>query len=939
LSSDRTNRTGAGAYSRLPTILANKVRRLAKPTRASVRERLLPSVAALRSTRLVLLKALAGYGKTTLLRQYAERLSQNEADVAWLRLDSADNEAAKALAYLVAAFAEVDPSVGEELAAFMSALPPLPPEDVLAALIGRLERHERDIFLLVDDYHAVTDAKVHQTFFYLLRNLPAHVHLVVASRHMPPWNLAEIAEGGEVLVFEESDIRFRADEIADYAVTWHGLHLDEESLSFVRRQTDGWISAIKLVSHSIEQRQGRLLSDRMDPSVHRSLIDYLASAVFDRLDAETRDFLLQTAPLERLSPSLCDAVTGSNNAAAMLDRLVRENLFIEPLDAHGGWHRYHALFSEFLLDRLARHPALDRSATHRRASYWFEVNRQPYAAAAHAMAAGDLARNQALIEAAILDMVRGSQIALALGWFGTLPEEFSANKPDILIPMAWCNVYSRRVEGARPLLAKARRLLEDNPDRLGPADLARRTEFLVEVEIAETELTWATKGERPDARRLRAIKEQLAPDWNFLRAYVELLSSRSDVHQDQLDAAFAAASDAVVLARKVPNPFIANLAIEQMAQVRYLQGRLVEARKLCEQAIDGALGETGEPLPVVGNFHLLLAKLHYEANDLAASRRHLDAATHLTALNESPDVLSEIEILAAQLKAAVQGDPAALASLISYNNARLDRSPPLSINRVRSHQAWFHVGAGELASAEGVLKQVDAPLGRTAPPATLAVDPLAEIHYLALCRYQIAAGKTEVAVNWLRHLLRIAERSGRIRSCIVANGLLALAQTERQQPESALRYLRDMLALGQDEGFARTIVDLGPDLIRLLADYRARLAEAGEGPDTALRLAYVARLLDVSRGERAPLAAVPASAPRRAPAAPGAALRDYDSLTKREMQILEMISSGRRNSEVARELLIAESSVRWHVRNLYTKLDVHNRTEASAKGRSLKLIH
>lgn len=937
MTSDRTTRPSrsSAANPHLPTLLANKVRRVAGPSGASSRARLLPNLGELKSTRLFVLKALAGYGKTTLLRQYADLLERHDFAVAWLRLDRSDNQPGKAVAYLVAAFAEIEPRIATDLSPFISAVPPLPVDEVLAALIHRLETCEKEVYLLIDDYHSISSSDVHRAFFYFLRNLPRNFHVVVASRHLPPWDLAGLAEGGAVRVLEEAEIRFSLDEIADYVERCHGLQLDDAGLRSMHRQTDGWISAVKLVSHDLQRRHGRPLTHRMDPGAHRNLIDYLASSVFDWLDPEIQDFLLQTAPLERLSPSLCDAVTGANNAAAMIDRLVRENLFIEPLDSHGGWHRYHALFSEFLTDRLDKHPVLKRATIHRRASYWFEVNRQPQAAAEHAMAAGDGARNEALIESAILAMVRASQITLAMRWFETLPETFSDNKPNVLIPLAWCNLYSRRTSAAQRLLDRAKLSLTEGLQQLSDADRGGLEEFTAEIEIAQLDLTWSSQGDLPDAKRLQAIKEKLAPHWYFLRAYVELLLCHSYIHQDRLDAAFAAASDSVVFAKKVPNAFVANLALEQLAQIRYLQGRLGEARQLCEQAVDVALTENGQPLPVVCHFHLLLAHLHYETNDLEASRRHLDTAVHLTA---EPDILSEAEILSAKHAAVFQGERAAIGQLIEYNNTRLDQSTPLSMNAVRSHQAWFLTSARELDSAEGVLRQLGAPVARAGPPAAVVVNPLFEFQYLAMCHYLIAAGKAEVAVNWLRQLLRIAERSGRIRSCISINGLLAMAQTQRDQPESALRYLREMLALGEQGGFARTILDLGEDVIPLLVEYRAKLAEPARVATQDPRADYVRQLLEAAKGAGGPVTAGGPQA-RRRPAETAPADRDYDTLTKREVQILEMISSGRRNRDVAEELLIAESSVRWHVRNLYAKLGVHNRTEASVKGRSMKLIH
>jgi LuxR family maltose regulon positive regulatory protein len=935
----RARQHGSAASGiRWPVILANKVRPPAGAPAAANRPRLMPGVEDFKGTRLLLLKALAGYGKTTLLRQYKDWLEQHGLAAAWLRFDAADNEKTRAVAYLAAAFSGIDPGMEAYLAPFLAALPPLPTEDVLAALINRLERSERQVALLIDDYHTIVNDEVHDALFYFLVNMPPNVHCVVASRSQPRWTMAEIAHNGAVRMFDEAEIRFDAREIAGYLAAEHGVTLDEAGLQALSDQTRGWITAIKLAALSLEKQHSGLLTRKVISGTHRGLVEYLAQSVLERQDQETQDFLLQTAPLDRLCAPLCDAVTGADNGRVMLDKLQRENLFVEPLDAHGVWYRYHALFAEFLADRLARAPHLDRTGIHRRASCWFEVNGQPYAAADHALAAGDESRREALIEAAILDMVRASQIALAMGWFESLPEAFSATKPNVLIPMAWSHIYSRRFSKAQALLQKAELLLTRSVEKLSEQDRRVADEFRVELEMARLELTRVSTGQLAGRSRLQELKDRLRPGWDFLRAFVELEICYVNIRDDRLESAFAAAADAVVFARRVPNLFIANIAFEHQARIRYLQGRMGEAAEFCSQAIDRALDRDGDPLPVAGRIHLLAAEILYETNDLKRSRERLEQAMQLTALNESPDIRCETEILAARHAAATQGERAAAARLFEYNS-RLDESAPLSFGRLRAFQAWFLTGCGDLAAAEGVLRQLPAPVDSNRPPATLVVDPLQEVRHLALCRYMIAAGKAQHAVNWLRHLLRLAERGGRLRSCVRINGLLALAQAAREQHDSALRYVRETLMLGERGGFARIIIDLGDDLMALLDAYQQRLQAAEVEGDEA-RLCYIRHLLGAWKGDNDAALRV-ASAPSRAPVPESetAELAGCERLTSRELQILQLVAQGNTNRDVASELLIAESSVRWHVRNLYTKLGVHNRTGASAKARRLKLIH
>ena len=918
-----------------PIVIGNKVRRPSGAIKVVPRTRLFQSFSTQQSG-LVIVKAAAGFGKTTLLKQLDQELCQPGHNIAWLRIDSSDNEVTRALTYLVAAFAEVDENFRQAMAPITSAIPPHPIEDVVASLIDQISMIGYSITLLIDDYNTITSPATHKAMFYFLCNLPENVRCVVATRSLPPWNLQELKNHQSVTVIEESEIRFTTDETNDYLKLCHNIELQSDSVERFHQQTDGWVTAIKLASISLANKQSPSISERLISGSHAELVGFLAEAVFSDIEEETQDFLLQTSILDRFCPALCDSITGNHNAQSILDQLLRDNLFLEPLDNRGEWFRYHVLFAEFLLDRARKSRTTDLAKLHRKASIWLEVNRQPHAAAEHALAAGDEARRNDLIEDAILEMVRGSQIAQAIGWFESLPSTFSEYKPDVLIPMSWAYAYARRYTNAEELLKRARRALEDFPEKLTDNDKERLDEYLIEVEIGEYDLNRVRNNTPANIKSLREIKDKLRPDWHFLRAYTEVLIAQANIEADSLDAAFAAAADAIIFAQKVPNAFVANLAAELLVRIRYWQGRLDEAWSFCGQSIDQARDEAGDPLPVAGHFNLLAAQIHYERNDLEKSRGFLQEALRLTALNDSPDILSETEILAAQLLTVEQGEAAGAMRLFEFNNDQLSKSAQTSIDRVRSMQAWFLSGCGEYDAAQEVLETLGISIDRSAPPAQLVVTPLTEPTYFAMCRLMVLTGRADNAVNWLRHLLRLAQRSGRIQSCVLVFGLLALAQSARQQHDAALRYVREMLTFASQDKLARTIVDLGPEIINLITDYLRYLEEA---PATAERLSainLIEHLIEVSKGSKAPIqTGAKTPIPRHEPRQDAAS---YDRLTNRELQILELIARGKTNREVATELLIAESSVRWHVRNLYTKLDVHNRTEASAKGRALRLI-
>lgn len=878
---------------------------------------------------------MAGFGKTTLLRQIQNYLSGRGCKVATLRLDAADNEKMKFVTYLVSAFGEALPSISRSMDVYVAAVPPLSVEEIIAALVVRLEAVQDQVFLFIDDYHTIARGEVHETFEYFLVNMPPNVHCLVGSRSCPPWAANRSLDDGWLQTIDEPALRFTRAEVAEYLSKHHDIQLEPAELGTFCAQTEGWITAIKLAAISVQNARPNHPVRDFSVDAKMGVFEYLAGTIFSDLDKETQDFLLQTAPLKRMCASLCDAVTGVRTSRRMLEKLRRENLFLSCLDTKGEWFQYNSLFGEFLADRLANHSDFSPEDIHRRASYWYEFNKQPCAAAEHALAAGNPERNEALIEAAILDLVRRSQIARAIGLYESLPHDFPISRPDIPIPMAWSYFFSRQYDQAARQIDRAWELLSNNSASQSQNDLVSIGRYTIEIEILRMEIGRVSTGRLPDPTRLSELKAQIKPDWFFLRSYVELLLTYVHIRHDRLEAALAAASECILHASKVPNIFVVNLATAQTAIIRQLQGRDNEAVTSCHQAISRAIDKVGLPLPIAGHLRQIEAQVHYERNELDRARDAIERAIQLTALCESPDLQSEIEILSALIMGAEDGESAAAVRLFRHSITELGRSDIYSVERVRAYLAWFMAGIGDTDGCAGLLRQMGMPIGR-ATPNFKAINPTGEIVLLACCRYFLATGNHDAAASWLRYMLKFADNSGRVRSSVVINGMLAVAYSGKGQSDTAQRYVREMLQKGQKARLFRSIVDLGGDLVALLNAYCRELA-ANETV-TEGRLEYVKSLLEIARGASGeahqPGLARPALSPGGSRLAEGV----YGRLTAREQEILELVATGLKNREVARELLIAESSVRWHVRNIFSKLDVQNRTEAGVKARALKII-
>ncbi len=352
------------------------------------------------ASKLTLVSAPAGFGKTTLLTEWlaaSPAAPGNERLAAWLSLDRADNDPASFWAYVIAALRTVAPGIGESALALLHAPQPPPIETVLTVLLNDLGAIAADVVLVLDDYHVIDAPEVQDGMTFLLDHLPPGLHVVIASRADPALPLARLRARGELAEIRAAELRFTPDEAAAYLNEMVGLQLTAQDVAALEGRTEGWIAALQLAALSMQGRDdvaGFIAGFAGDD---RYVVDYLAEEVLQRQTDRVQAFLLQTSILGRLSGPLCDAVTGDGGGKAMLEALDRGNLFLVPLDDRRRWYRYHHLFADVLQARLLDEQPGQVPELHRRASAWYAQNGEQSLAIGHALAAGDFGRAADLV--------------------------------------------------------------------------------------------------------------------------------------------------------------------------------------------------------------------------------------------------------------------------------------------------------------------------------------------------------------------------------------------------------------------------------------------------------------------------------------------------------------------------------------------------------------
>jgi LuxR family transcriptional regulator, maltose regulon positive regulatory protein len=427
------------------TLVATKLR--PPPPRRSLvaRPRLLDRLRADHLPKVTLVDAPAGWGKTTLLLDWLSA-DQAKRRFAWLALDREDNDAARFWSYVVEALRTVQPRLGDAVLASLRVPGTSVVHRILPGLINELAELGERTILVLDDYHLVTNAEIHEGIAYLVEHLPTSLRLALATRSDPPLPLPALRVRGELVEIRSSELRFRPEEAVTLLNDTLDLSLGSAECARLQERTEGWAAGLFLAALSLRGRSDASAFIAEFAGDDRHVVDYLGSEVLSAQPQEVRTFLLRTSILDRLSGPLCDAVTGAEGSARMLEWIERANLFLVPLDANRRWYRYHHLFTELLRHELETAEPELLPTLHGRAADWLRLQGSVPDAIHHAALAGDFDMAGDLIAFNWAAFLQRGELETVGTWLSWLPAEAVADDPRLCLTRAWIAVNEGRIE-------------------------------------------------------------------------------------------------------------------------------------------------------------------------------------------------------------------------------------------------------------------------------------------------------------------------------------------------------------------------------------------------------------------------------------------------------------------------------------------------------------
>jgi serine/threonine-protein kinase/serine/threonine-protein kinase PknK len=427
------------------------------------RRRILDRLGSGPRPKLVLIHAPAGYGKSTLAAQWAETLTGQGVQTAWLAIDSDDNNTVWFLAHLIEAIRRTLPDLAETLQQEFEGHLENAQQYVLSALINCLHSDKQTLALVMEDWHRVHNTQTTDALAYLLENGCHHLHLIVTSRTRAGLPLSTMAVQGELTEIDSSLLKFDVAESQALLVDQCGLDLTTADVAELEDSTDGWAAALQLASLSLRGHSDPTALIQNLSGRHKAIGEYLASNVLDSLEPDLLDFLLSTCITKQICSGLATALTGNRRGQSVLEEIEKRDLFLRSTDTEGSWFQYHHLFADYLLHRLER-DAEDRiPELHRKAAQWFSEHQMLSQAVDHLILAGDARQAVDAVEHAAPDLNERSQMSTLIGLAGKLPAQHADVRPRLQVDLAWANVVLHRLAAVDDALQLAEAATDSVP--------------------------------------------------------------------------------------------------------------------------------------------------------------------------------------------------------------------------------------------------------------------------------------------------------------------------------------------------------------------------------------------------------------------------------------------------------------------------------------------
>jgi LuxR family maltose regulon positive regulatory protein len=862
----------------------------------------------------VLVTAPAGYGKSTLMAQWHARLERQGLPCAWLSLDEDDNDKARLLRHLAAALQHVDPRIGRTAADDLTADFSGDAKPHIGALAAELSTIQRRIVLFLDDLHLVEDADSIQIVDWLVNYGPRTCRCIIGTRDKHGLRLSGLRLRRELLEIDLRQLQFDSAEAVRFFRTRLGHDLPTQDLQRLLAKTEGWPAALELAALALAGlREPSRFVDGFAGS-HSTLVEYLGEAVLSRLDEETRSGVFRISMLDRVCAPLAQALDKIEDAEELLQTLQLRNLFLIPLDDHGTWFRFHHLVGDFFRERYRRSAPAEAKDCLVRGARWMHANGYIEDAVNCLLRAEQWEQATRWVAESLEELVfRRGYHQTILRWMNALPETWVDRYPVIRIQYAFALAFYASYQKYEAQIYALQRSLQRNENSL-ERDEAKMNEVRCAVEL----LTAMSTGLRDDG----ALGGELAAEW--LARWPQESMRRRGVMGNVLAFGYKTAGaierglEVIAESRRWLEQDEGYYALSWTAYLEAVlhmkRGSYLEAKHACEMGLELVERELQGHRGQSSMLHALLAGIAYEFDEIELAAGLVEQAmssvgecSHADAIIVAFTTQARIQILRHDQDSAMailregqelgqrRGLRRVTLSLAAEECAQLGRAGRPEEARLVATRFAFH----ELHADR---------------PADLLYDKALR----AASRYLLLQSPAVV----IRALDRAIESCGRrnfVHRSVELLLLRALARQQENDRDGADADFVEALLIAAPRNYLRVFLDEADKLKPLAARLNLENLRGSLAAPLARRVQE--KILSNAKDLASQTAAVPGN-----------------QLTRREVSILKRLESGLSNREIAEAIFVSEGTLKWHLHNVYGKLDVKNRSGAIARAKDLGIL-
>lgn len=829
-------------------------------------------------SKLTLIVASAGYGKTTAVLDWLRNCSLPSA---WLSVDAYDNNPVLFWKYFCAALDSIASGISKS-AEYVFASPELLKANIhINIIIDRMAELQSDFLLVLDDLHLISDRSILEGLSYLISYLPKKMHLMIISRTEPGLETVKHRIKWQVERLDEKDLRFRNAEISQFFKA-RGFSLESDALKKVESYTEGWAAALVAVAMSLEDEKGDHDAIAALSRSSRDIEEYLKAEVLSAWQPEKRAFAIKTSILDNLFEDICDVVTGEHNARRVLKELHEGNGFLVAVDENKQQYRYHNLFKNFLYKLLLETDPERIPDLHTKAGHWLRENNFVPEAIEHLLNGGSYQEAYELIERQTEHLLYKHDFGTILSWIERLPGEFKAQSFQFakFYAVYYAETCSYRLSRQWLDRMKALQDNERNTTRPGWDSYSRMAYAMVEANLSIREGKFDFQSLvviAAEAHDSRYYKMPAYHDFNTADIYFY----RSPVNR------------AMEILRRAPEQY----------------GRMIENyRKMI--AVNPGYAPLG-----VGEYL-------YENNRQEEALPYLLKALEEAENAKCPGALVPVMVNIARIKRA-QGDLSGALEVLEECDKKLQSFGKVHwIYLIQAFRCRLYLDRGETAKVEEWLASRQLNI-------FIEINRIREYELLIYARVLVAKERLHDAKLLLQRLLAFTEQNNRLHSRVEALNLLALLDYQNNQLPGALEYLEKSLEIGMNEGYVRSYLDEFAPMSRLLRYYTISRRKQIDQPATKKLAYYVKDLL------RQMHESFPETMEAYVEAAPAG---NIEYLTEQEKKVLKLLLEAYTNHEISVKLGIGLRTVKTHTANIYGKLGVKNRAQCVKLVREAKLL-